>query len=119
MCGVFLDCSKCYERVPLQQLDGRAVAAGFPGRLLVLALGMYAGRRHVKVGRAVAEAKLGTSGIMAGCGLAVALLRAHIREAALAVQAGGGGEDEQLGRPGGGAPRVRRYVDDWAVLARF
>ena len=24
LCGVFLDCSKCYERVPLQQLDARA-----------------------------------------------------------------------------------------------
>ena len=74
LCGVFLDCSKCYERVPL---DARGVEAGFPDRLLVLALNMYSGRRHVKVGMAVAEARVGSSGIMAGCGLAVALLRAH------------------------------------------
>ena len=40
LCGVFLDCSKCYERVPLKQLDARAVEAGFPDRLLVLALSM-------------------------------------------------------------------------------
>ena len=76
-----MDCSKCYERVPLQQLDSRMVVAGFLDRLLVLALNMYSGRRHVKVGMAVAEARVGSSGIMAGCGLAVALLRAHLREA--------------------------------------
>ena len=52
LCGVFLDCSKCYERVPLRQLDARASEALFPDRLLVLALSMYSGRRHVRVGAA-------------------------------------------------------------------
>ncbi|MFM7985676.1 MAG: hypothetical protein ACKPKO_40825, partial [Candidatus Fonsibacter sp.] len=68
LCGAFLDCSKCYERVPLGQLDDRASAAGFPDRLLVLALGMYSGRRHVRAGKAVAAARVGSAGIMAGCG---------------------------------------------------
>ena len=45
LCGVFLDCSKCYERAPLRQLDVRAVAAGFPDLLLVLALDMYSRRK--------------------------------------------------------------------------
>eukprot|EP00971_Amphidinium_carterae_P078734 1557760-Amphidinium_carterae.1 len=28
--GVFLDCSKCYERVPLAQLEQFAIERGFP-----------------------------------------------------------------------------------------
>ena len=48
--------------------------------MLVLALQMCSGRRLVKV--------VGTVGMMAGCGLAAALLRAHLREAALALQQG-------------------------------
>jgi hypothetical protein len=85
------------------------VGAEFPDRLLVLALSMYSGRRHVRVGAAVAKAVVASSGIMAGCGLAVALLRAHLREAVVvareAAEVGGGGAP---GATGG----VRRYVDD-------
>ena len=43
MCAAFLDCSKCYERVPHAELERRASEAGFPDRLLVLALSMYSG----------------------------------------------------------------------------
>ena len=66
LCGVFLYCSKCYERVPLRQLDARASEALFPDRLLVLALSMYSGRRHVRVGSAVAQAVTGSCGLMVG-----------------------------------------------------
>jgi hypothetical protein len=115
LCGVFLDCSKCYERVPLRQLDERAARAEFPDRLLVLALSMYSGRRHVRVGLAVARPVVAASGIMAGCGLAVSLLRAHLREAVVAAR-------EAAEAEGGGAPGaaggVRRYVDDWVVWVR-
>ena len=63
----------------------------------------------------MAEARAGTSGIMAGCGLAVALLRAHLRKAALAAQAIGSGNGiEAVVAP----RRVRKYVDDWVVWAR-
>ncbi|MFM7979694.1 MAG: hypothetical protein ACKPKO_10295, partial [Candidatus Fonsibacter sp.] len=60
-------------------------------------------------------------GFMAGCGLPVALLRAHLREAALAVGAVDRAADRE--RQGGLAlvpveARVRRYVDDWVVWAR-
>ena len=79
--------SWCYERVALQQLDDRASGAGFPDHLLVLALQVYSGPRHIRVGQAVAAPRRGTAGIMAGCGLAVALLRAHLREAVLAAAA--------------------------------
>ena len=111
LCGVFLDCSKCYERVPLQQLDAKASEALFPDKLLVLALGMYSGRRHVRVGPAVARAVQGSCGLMAGCGLANALLRAHFREAVQAARGGAAGEAAVNQEA---APRVRRYVDDWA-----
>ena len=106
----------CYERVPLRQLDVRAVAAGFPDRVLVLALGVYSGRRHLRVGTAVARAVEGSSsGIMAGCGLAVALLKAHLREAVMAAKEGA--ESVDWGASGA-CGRVRRFVDDWVVWVR-
>ena len=55
MCGVFLDCSKCYERIPHVDLERRAKYLQFPDQLLVLALGMYSGPRHVRVGEAVSQ----------------------------------------------------------------
>ena len=57
---------------------------------------------------------MGTAGIMAGCGLAAALLRAHLRKAALLVQ---GGDPAVEGGPERQGPRVRRYVDDWVAWA--
>ena len=80
MCGVFLDCSKCYERIPHAGLERRARDLQFPDQLLVLALGMYSAPRHVRVGEAVSQPVQASSGILAGCGMAVALLRAHLRE---------------------------------------
>ena len=88
LCVVFLDCSKCYERAPLRQLDVRATEALFPDKLLAFALDVYSGRRHVRVGPAVAQAARGSCGLMAGCGLAIALLRAHLREAVQAARGG-------------------------------
>ena len=106
ICAVFLDCSKCYERVPHQELERRAREAQFPDRLLVLALHMYSGPRFVRVGKAFAEPVWASSGIMAGCGMAGALLRAHMRPAVLTSV------------PQPAAWRVRRYVDDVVVWAR-
>eukprot|EP00971_Amphidinium_carterae_P300211 5964760-Amphidinium_carterae.1 len=45
--GVFLDCSKCYERIPLQTLEAFALESGYPLYALYAALDMYAGRRRV------------------------------------------------------------------------
>eukprot|EP00971_Amphidinium_carterae_P317819 6318007-Amphidinium_carterae.1 len=45
--AVFLDCSKCYERVDLALLEQSAVEAGFPLEALQLALDMYRGRRRI------------------------------------------------------------------------
>ena len=73
--GVFLDCSKCYERIPHARLQEEVSRTGFPQRLANLAIGMYAGERYIRVGEAVAQPVKGSSGILPGCGLAVALLK--------------------------------------------
>eukprot|EP00971_Amphidinium_carterae_P146523 2904239-Amphidinium_carterae.1 len=56
MAGVFLDCSKCYERVSLSGLEAAARQAGFPESMLQVALNMYRGRRRVLVNGAVSSA---------------------------------------------------------------
>eukprot|EP00971_Amphidinium_carterae_P006108 120334-Amphidinium_carterae.2 len=54
--GVFLDCSKCYERIPLQTLETFALESGYPLCALYAALDMYAGRRRVLLQGAVSAA---------------------------------------------------------------
>eukprot|EP00971_Amphidinium_carterae_P092358 1828446-Amphidinium_carterae.1 len=54
--GVFLDCSKCYERVSLSGLEIAARQAGFPESMLQVALNMYTGRRRVLVNGTVSSA---------------------------------------------------------------
>eukprot|EP00971_Amphidinium_carterae_P340162 6478356-Amphidinium_carterae.1 len=51
--GVFLDFSKCYERVPLAQLEQFAIERGFPLYVLNCALNMYRGSRRVLIQGAV------------------------------------------------------------------
>eukprot|EP00971_Amphidinium_carterae_P134074 2656924-Amphidinium_carterae.1 len=53
--GVFMDCSKCYERVPLAQLEQRILIQG-----------------------AVSASVKSTCGLPPGCGLAVDLLHAFL-----------------------------------------
>eukprot|EP00971_Amphidinium_carterae_P153063 3034173-Amphidinium_carterae.1 len=77
--AVFLDCSKCYERVDLALLEQSAGEADFPLEALKLALDMYRGRRRILVNGALSEPVVGTSGIPAGCGLAVDLLHAFLQ----------------------------------------
>eukprot|EP00971_Amphidinium_carterae_P214635 4259568-Amphidinium_carterae.2 len=72
--GVFLDCSKRYERVSLCGLETAARQAGFPESVLQVALNMYKGRRRVLVNGAVSSAYQARSGLPAGCALAVDLL---------------------------------------------
>eukprot|EP00971_Amphidinium_carterae_P012005 236855-Amphidinium_carterae.1 len=70
--AVFLDCSKCYERVNLDLLEEFARQAGFPSQALALALDMYKGLRRILVNGAPSEPVEASSGIPAGCGIAVA-----------------------------------------------
>jgi hypothetical protein len=54
--GVFLDCTKCYDRLPLCELLGCARAEDFPLAIAQLAVDMYRGRRYVRVaGRCLRE----------------------------------------------------------------
>eukprot|EP00971_Amphidinium_carterae_P271440 5386223-Amphidinium_carterae.1 len=68
--GVFLDCSKCYEQVPLAQLEQFAIERGFAVYALNCALNMYSGNRRILIQGAVSEAVQSTCGLPPGCGLA-------------------------------------------------
>eukprot|EP00972_Heterocapsa_arctica_P098822 14581030-Heterocapsa_arctica.AAC.1 len=56
MGAVFLDCSKCYERIPIIALYRAAVADGFPPGLARMACLQYKAPRFVRVAGATAEA---------------------------------------------------------------
>eukprot|EP00971_Amphidinium_carterae_P147655 2926586-Amphidinium_carterae.1 len=61
--GVFLDCSKCHERIPLQTLEAFALESGYPLYALYAALDMHAGRRRVLLQGAVSEPVTATHGM--------------------------------------------------------
>eukprot|EP00971_Amphidinium_carterae_P226849 4499126-Amphidinium_carterae.2 len=61
--GVFLDCSKCYERVPLAQPEQFAIERGFPLYVLNCALNMYSGSRRILIQGAVSDAVQSTCGL--------------------------------------------------------
>eukprot|EP00971_Amphidinium_carterae_P339756 6477738-Amphidinium_carterae.1 len=100
--AVFLDCSKCYEQVDLNLLEQSAREADFPLEALRLALDMYRGRRRILVNGALLEPVVATSGIPAGCGLAVDLLHALLQHKLHASQL---------------RVSVRKYVDDMVLSA--
>eukprot|EP00971_Amphidinium_carterae_P312973 6219564-Amphidinium_carterae.2 len=52
---VFLDCSQCYERLPLRMLEDFALESGYPLYALNVALNMYSGNRRILVQGAVSE----------------------------------------------------------------
>eukprot|EP00971_Amphidinium_carterae_P284378 5645757-Amphidinium_carterae.1 len=47
--GIVLDCSKCYERIPLSKLEQFALESGYPLYALYACLDMYSGRRRVLI----------------------------------------------------------------------
>eukprot|EP00971_Amphidinium_carterae_P103979 2059325-Amphidinium_carterae.1 len=100
--GVFLDCSKCYERAPLAQLEQFAIEpqfeCGLPLYALNCALNMYSGSRWILVSESVKS----TCGLPPGCGLAVDLLHAFLIRT---LQSAG----RQV--------EVRKYVDDMVLVA--
>eukprot|EP00971_Amphidinium_carterae_P131563 2605262-Amphidinium_carterae.1 len=101
--GVFLDCSKCYERVSLELLEEAARAADFPPSMLAAALDMYKGHRRVLVNGAVSAAYQARSGLPAGCALAVDLLDCFLSRV--------------LGQASIREVSVRKYVDDLVLYA--
>eukprot|EP00971_Amphidinium_carterae_P180760 3585398-Amphidinium_carterae.2 len=72
--GIFLDCSKCYERVPPAQLEQFAIERGFPLYALNAALNMYSGGRRILIQGVVSEAVQSTCGLPLGCGLSISCM---------------------------------------------
>ena len=95
---VFLDCSKCYERVPHHSAAAAAYASGCPGETVNLVFSLYAGQRYLQTHGAVSAAAGGNTGLVAGCGFAVHILKAFLHIPPL-----------------GYGIRVRVYVDDITV----
>ncbi len=87
MVAVFLDCSKCYERIPIAALYIAAVADGFPPRLARMACLQYQAPRFVRVAAVAAEAGCVTSGMVAGRGMAAALLPSFLGRLACYIRA--------------------------------
>eukprot|EP00971_Amphidinium_carterae_P257184 5105820-Amphidinium_carterae.1 len=76
--GIFLDCSKCYKRIPLQKLEAFALESGNPWYALYAALDMRSGRQRVFIQGAVSHSASATHGMPPGCGHAVDLLHAFL-----------------------------------------
>ena len=98
---VYLDCHKCYERVPRLKAAHSAQISGCPGQIVNLVFALYAGTRHLSVHGAISQTCGGHTGLIAGCGFAVRFLRAFL--------------------PCPAMPRgvsVRAYVDEFAVTAQ-
>ncbi len=97
--GCFLDCSKCYERVNFDQLLAECTKKGFPARIANLAVNMYSGTRYIRFEGTYGPGVKATCGIMPGCPVAVALLKAYLKEVGEVAEL----EDKV---------QVRKYVDD-------
>ena len=76
---VYLDCSKCYERVPHSEAADIAIQTGCPAPIVNLVFGLYAGQRYISVHSAISNPCGGNSGLIAGCGFAVHILRAFLQ----------------------------------------
>eukprot|EP00971_Amphidinium_carterae_P090951 1800221-Amphidinium_carterae.1 len=103
--GVFLDCSKCYERVPLAQLEQFAIERGFPLYALKCALNMYCGNSRILIQGAVSGAVRST------CGLP--RVRTCCRPSTMNLHAFLIRTLQSAGRQ----VEVRKYVDDMVLVA--
>jgi ribonuclease HI len=100
MLAVFLDCSKCYERVRHDSAAERAVRAGAPAPIIRLAFDMYTAERRLSVHGAIGRPVQVRNGLVAGCAFAVHILKAYL------------GPLRETGEA-----EVRDYVDDVMLFA--
>eukprot|EP00971_Amphidinium_carterae_P277870 5515465-Amphidinium_carterae.2 len=100
--GVFLDGSKCYERVPLSMLEQFAIDRGYPLYALNVAFAMYSGKRRILVQGAVSDGVTATCGLPPGCGHAVDMLHVFLIKSL---------------RCAGNQAEVRKYVDDMVLIS--
>ena len=84
--AIFLDCSKCYERVNLAHLHTKLQEAQVPKHLIAPALNMYHAARRCLVSGAVSSEVFATHGIPPGCGLAVDFITSTSKKLSLDVQ---------------------------------
>ncbi len=75
----FLDCSKCYERVPHRLAARRALELGAPPRLMQMLFDMHRAPRRVRVHGAVSDIAVGHCGLPAGCAYAKDVLEGFLR----------------------------------------
>ena len=94
--SAFLDCSKCCERVPHKLAQASAVSPGCPRAISNLVFSLYGG----DYARGNLQRCGGNTGIVAGCGFAVHILRSFLHP-----------PDLKYGT------NVRIYVDDIALAA--
>jgi len=98
--GLFLDCSKCYERVRPAVAAERAVATGCPVVMVNLVIGLYQQERYIWTNGAFSRGFLANSGLMAGCSFARDFLKAFLTPGLHLV------------------PGVRDYVDDLVLVVK-
>ena len=77
---MFLDCSKCYERVNRKKAQDLLSQAGAPASLINVALGIYQGRRYLKVHGQTVATGLFCQGVIAGCSWAKDILKVLIAD---------------------------------------
>ena len=73
---VYMDCYKCYERVSYAVAVSQATATGCPGQVVNLVFAIHQSSRHISIHGAMAKPVRGFSGLIAGCGFAVHMLKA-------------------------------------------
>ncbi len=104
------DLSSFFEAVRREPLWHRARKLGFPLPLLKVALGVYGSVRVLSLGGMLSAPIPSNNGVLAGCGLAMALTRAYVIGPLDAVVANFG--------PSSPLPaRLDIYVDDLAIAA--
>ena len=106
ICGAALDWRKAFDNVPLCNLGKLLERAGVPEWLRRPLVTAYTAPRRLRVGSAVGEEWLPTSGILPGCALAVFVLSVMIRP-----------WDRKVARVHDSLRR-RIYVDDLTFWAR-
>ncbi len=104
------DLSSFFEAVRREPLWHRAKRLGFPLPLLKVALCMYDSPRMLSLGGMLSAPIPADNGVLAGCGLAMALTRAYVIGPLDAVV-------ENFGPQSALPARLDMYVDDLAVAA--
>jgi hypothetical protein len=78
MLSVFLDISKFYDNILLGRLLKELLRWGFPVRMSVLVIKMYAGMRHLLFSGSVGVGCSFLQGVLAGCTFATTMVKVYV-----------------------------------------